>query len=364
VLPRVGLAADEVAVVPSAAVTPLVQVAVVDGVDPLLDPAEYPLKTRADEPLPDVNRVTVVGDIMLGRGVGAATPQDPGRALDPMRSRLTQADLTVGNLESTLSDDGPAQQGDDSFHADPRVLSDLERAGLDVLSLANNHSGDYGERALRETFRRIDASDIRRVGAATTAAGAWEPTIVSTHGVKFGFVAFNAIGETPRALPDRPGAAEIRMPIRTGPLDQGDLRRAEVVVHRLDRRVDVVVVLPHWGDQYTNQALPVQRVVGSALLDAGADIVVGGHPHWVQGVAVHRGALIVNSLGNFVFDMDDTETKQGVTVDLVCWGDEIKSVRFTPYVIGADFAPRRVHGPVAGTILDRMWATSDPPFRQ
>jgi poly-gamma-glutamate synthesis protein (capsule biosynthesis protein) len=364
-LPARGLGVDQVAVVPAEVVTPLVQVAVVGGVDPLLQPSAYPITTKADTPQREINRVTIVGDIMLGRSVGAATPQRPGIALRPMSERLADADLTVGNLESTLSHAGPPQQGDESFYADPQVLPALEQAGFDVLSLANNHSGDYGELGLRQTIRRLDASAISRVGAGTTAASAWQPRVVERGGVRFGFVSFNAIGETPRALPGRAGAAEIRMPPRTGPLDRGDLRRAESVVRRLDNRADVVVVLPHWGEQYTNQAVPAQRLVGSALLDAGADIVVGGHPHWVQGVAVHDGGLIVNSLGNFVFDMDfSVPTQQGVTVDLVCWGDRVVSVRFTPYMIGPDFAPRPVHGPVAGTILDRMWATSDPPFRR
>src|SRR4029079_11245687 len=115
---------------------------------------------------------------------------------------------------------------------DPRVLAALERAGFDVLSLANNHTGDYGEQALRQTIRRLDAAGIGRVGAGPTSASAWQPRVVETGGVSFGFVAFNAIGETPRALPRRPGAAEIRMPIRTGPLDRGDLQRAESIVRR------------------------------------------------------------------------------------------------------------------------------------
>ena len=163
-----GLGADQVAVVPAEAVTPTVQVAVVGGVDPLLDPSAYPITTKADTAQPEVHRVTLVGDIMLGRGSGPRTPRRPGAALGPMSERLSDADLTVGNLESTLSDAGPPQQGDDSFYADPRVLAALERAGFDVLSLANNHTGDYGERALRQTIRRLDASPIARVGAGPT----------------------------------------------------------------------------------------------------------------------------------------------------------------------------------------------------
>jgi poly-gamma-glutamate capsule biosynthesis protein CapA/YwtB (metallophosphatase superfamily) len=355
--------AGAVAVVPASSVTPFVQVATVGDVDPLVHPDRYPITVESQADAPKVTTLTIVGDIMLGRGVGAATPNDPGAALQPMSRRLANADLTIGNLESTLSDDGvPQQPGDDSFAADPRVLGSLADAGFDALSLANNHTGDFGVRALRQTLQRFDGSGIARVGAGVDARDAWRPVVLEHAGVRFGFVAFNAIGETPRATATSPGAAEVRMQPRTGPLNPNDLRRVTRTVSRLDRRVDVVVVLPHWGTQYTNQPVADQRSVGSALIDAGADIVVGGHPHWVQGIEVHDGRLIVNSLGNFIFDMDFRRTQQGVMLQLVCWDDTVMSARLTPYVIRPDFAPRTTSGSEAARILDQIWHTSDPPF--
>ncbi|MGH3367214.1 MAG: CapA family protein [Nocardioidaceae bacterium] len=289
-----------------------------------------------------------MGDIMLGRRVGqvSAASGDVSAALRPTQQRLAAADITVGNLESTLSRAGAPRQGDDSFAADHAVLRGLAAAGFDVLSLANNHTGDYGPRALLQTLRRIHRSPIEGVGGGRDGVEAWRPVVVERHGVRFGFVAFNAIGETPRATPGSPGVAEVRMQPRTGPLNRTDLRRITGTIRRLgQRRADVVVVLPHWGDQYTHQPVPAQRRVGRFLVDAGADIVVGGHPHWVQRVQTYRGRLIVHSLGNFVFDMDfSRRTQQGVTADLVFVGDTLRSVRFTPYVIGEDFAPRVVGG--------------------
>ncbi|MDQ4086097.1 MAG: CapA family protein, partial [Actinomycetota bacterium] len=183
-----------------------------------------------------------------------------------------------------------------------------------------------------------------------TREGAWRPVVVERNGLRFGFVAFNAIGETPRATATTPGAAEVRMRPRTGPLSATDLRRAVRAVRTAP--ADVVIALPHWGDQYTHVPVPDQRRVGRALLDAGADIVVGGHPHWVQRVQRHRGGLVVHSLGNFVFDMDFMrQTQEGVIADLVFAGERLRSVRFTPYVIGSDFAPRVVRGPRARAIL-------------
>ncbi len=351
------------AVVPASALDPAVQAVAVDGLDPLRSPHRYPLTTPAAQPVGDVTTMTIVGDIMLGRGVGAEHAADPGRPLRPLSGRLRSADLTVGNLESTLSDDGAPRQGDDSFAADPAVVQALAAAGFDVLSLANNHTGDYGDGALRQTLRRLDRSPIRTVGAGRDADDAWRPVVVRRDGLRVGFVAFNAIGETPRATRSQPGAAEVRMQPRTGPLDARDLRRLTNTIEDLTAQADVVIGLPHWGDQYTNVPVPDQRRVGEAMLDAGADLVVGGHPHWVQGIQTHEGRMVVHSLGNFIFDMDfSSETEEGVLLELVWWGSELKGTRFVPYVIGDDYVTRLANGPRAEATLDRLWAASDAPF--
>jgi poly-gamma-glutamate capsule biosynthesis protein CapA/YwtB (metallophosphatase superfamily) len=298
--------------------------------------------------------VAIAGDLMLGRRVGERLAQagDPAAVLRPTACRLARADVTVGNLESTMSRLGPPTQGDDSFGASPRVLGGLRHAGFDVLSLANNHVGDYGLRSLVKTVRLVHEGGFVPVGAGADLAEAWRPAIVAREGVSFGFLAFNAIGETPRAGPHAPGAASVAMAPRTGPLSSADLARATSAVRRLGREVDVVIVLPHWGDQYTHRPVPDQRRVGRALLDAGADLVVGGHPHWVQSAELHRGRPLVHSLGNFVFDMDwNNEVREGVVLEATFAGTRLVSARFVPYVIGSDFAPRWVSGGRARAIL-------------
>jgi len=305
----------------------------------------------AAEPVPRTI-VTFVGDIMLGRGVAAANPGDPVAPLRPMETLLHSADLTVGNLESTLSDAGPPQQGDDSFSAVPHVLPAMARLGFDALSLANNHTGDFGPRALVDTIGAFRGSGVAPFGAGRDLREAARPVVLERHGVRFGFVGFNAIGETPRAAPGRAGVLSVRMPPRTGPLNRGDLARVLGEVGRLDRRVDVVVVLPHWGTQYTHTVEPVQRLVAHRLVDAGADLVVGGHPHWVQGMERYRGARIAYSLGNFVFDMDFMEeTMEGVALTATFRGDRLRGVRLTPYRLDGRFAPRLVRGEAARNIL-------------
>jgi poly-gamma-glutamate synthesis protein (capsule biosynthesis protein) len=307
--------------------------------------------------------VLVVGDIMLGRGV--ATPEAPVRPLRFVVDRIRRADIAIGNLESTLSDNGePQQPGDDSFVAPPGTLAGLERIGFDALSLANNHTGDFGPVAFDETLQAFRGRRIKSFGAGRDLADARRPAIVRRNGVSFGFVGFNAIGETPRATPSAAGALSVRMPPRTGPLQRADLDHVTDTVRRLADRVDVVIVLPHWGDQYTHTQEPIQSQVGRALVRAGADLVVGGHPHWVQGLEPVGRAVIAHSLGNLVFDMDFMEqTMEGVMLAATFRGDRLAGLRLVPYRLSpADFAPRPVRGAAADEILADVRATSRGRF--
>jgi poly-gamma-glutamate capsule biosynthesis protein CapA/YwtB (metallophosphatase superfamily) len=342
-----------VGVVPLGEVGPTVVVATVDGVDPVRD-------------APGATRLTVVGDLMLVRGV-----TDAATALRPMRRLLRAADLTVGNLESTLSLRGEPTQGGDSFGGTPELLGPLRSAGFDALSLANNHAGDYGRTALLDTVRTLRRSPVTPFGAGRDVGVAAGPAVLEADGTTFAFLGFNAIGETPAAAPGSAGALSVRMPPRTGPLVPADLARVTRAVRRAERTADVVVVLPHWGTQYVHEPEPVQRRVSRALVRAGADLVVGGHPHWVQGVdSVDNGASavpVLHSLGNFVFDMGPPrfteEAREGVVLEATFWGAELKAVRLVPYRMDPEaFAPRVLRGRDARAVLADVWGTSTGPY--
>ena len=353
------------AVVPATAVTPRVHAVTVDGASPVTEPDDYPLTTPRREPRGALVTTAIVGDIMLARRVGQllARIDDPAAALRPMARHLAAADITVGNLESTLSKSGDPTQGGDSFGADPSVLAGLRLAGFDVLSLANNHVGDYGERAIGETAAQLAESGFKAVGGGTNLARARGAVILERSGVRIGFIATDSIGETPAATTDRPGTNRINAPPRTGPLDRGALARVSADIRALDRKTDLVIVMSHWGAQYTNVPERSQRTMAKAFAEAGADLVVGGHPHWVQGWETVGDATVIHSLGNFVFDMDFMrETQEGVMVEVTSWGDRILAIEPVPYVIGDDFAPRPASPRRAELIMEQIRSTSRPPY--
>ena len=354
---------EAVAAVPVDDVTPRVRALTVDGGDPLTAGDDFVLSQPADAEPGAVVRTTVVGDIMLGRRVGnmLARRDDPTAVFRPLAKRLDSADITVGNLESTLSKAGPPTQGTDSFGADDSVLEGLKLAGFDLLSLANNHLGDFGADAIVETVEKLDDAGFRTVGGGANLAQAARPAVITVGDVQVGFVATDSIGETPAAGRSSPGTNRINAPPRTGPLDRRALDRVAESVRELD--ADVVIALTHWGTQYTNVPERSQRRIARALVDAGADLVVGGHPHWVQGWESIEDATVVHSLGNFVFDMDFMrETREGIFVEIVSRGGRVVAVRPVPYVIDRRFTPRPVSGSRADAILDRIRQTSEPPF--
>jgi poly-gamma-glutamate capsule biosynthesis protein CapA/YwtB (metallophosphatase superfamily) len=363
VLHAVRSSPNVLGVVPADAVDARVRVLTVGGRHPLREPERYPLQVRSERPVPEVTTIAAVGDIMLGRRVGDRHRTDPGAPLKPLAKRLAAAEITVGNFESTLSTAGSPTQGGDSFAASPRVTAGLRGAGFDLMSLANNHVGDYGDRALRQTLTRFEAAKIRTVGAGRDLTAARRPVIIERDGVRVGFLAVDSIGETPAAAGSRPGTNRLNMPPRTGPLNRSQLRRIASDIRALENRVDTVVVLAHWGTQYTHRPEPSQRSAARAFADAGADLVIGGHPHWVQGLEMAGSAMVVHSLGNFVFDMDfQTKTREGILLEIVLWGDKVKAIEPVPYVIDNSFSPRLTGGARGRGILNDVWRSSRGPF--
>lgn len=245
---------------------------------------------QASEANPTV-RLAFVGDVMLSDGPGRviASGRDP---FAHVAERLRQADVRIGNLECVIARQGRALDKPWTFRAHPRVLPVLKRH-LDVVSVANNHVGDFGREAFTEMLGHLDASGIPRVGGGRNLTEAHRPLIIEKHGLRIALLAYDEF--FPRSFeagPDRPGSAW-----SDDEQVVDDIRRA-----RTEHRADLVIPFMHWGSEGELVSNARQRQLARLMIDAGADAVVGAHPHVVQDAEVYRGKPIVYSLGNFVFD--------------------------------------------------------------
>lgn len=235
--------------------------------------------------------IAIVGDVMLADGPGRviAAGRDP---FAPFAARLAAADLRIANLECVVAQGGKAEDKPWTFRAHPRVLPVLARH-FDAVSVANNHAGDYGRQAFAQMLGRLKSAGVPYFGGGHTLREAHEPLIVARHGLRIALLGYN--GFLPRAFEateDHPGIAWI---------DEQhlieDIRRARTAHH-----ADLVIPFMHWGQEQEPLASEHQRGLARRMIDAGADMVVGTHPHVVQDTETYRGRPIVYSLGNFVFD--------------------------------------------------------------
>lgn len=260
----------------------------------LLSRMSYPAPASATA-TPSV-RLVAVGDICLARGVeraaAKAEPTYPFTAVLPM---LRNADITFGNLECVLSTRGKPVPKKYNFRAHPKWAGRLRSAGFDVLSVANNHTMDYGREALVDTLEHLERAGIVPVGGGKTPEAAHALRTISRNGIRVGFLAY--LGMFPPILPLVSGEPWVAM-------GYPDVVRSETA--RARKKVDVLIVSVHAGVERQPNPSARQRSICRAAVDGGADLVIGHHPHIVQRVEHYRGKVICYSLGNFVFDPSPT----------------------------------------------------------
>ena len=275
-------------------------------------------------------RLLFVGDVMLARGVGAKALSrgDWTFPFQKIAETLRAADLSFGNLECAVSDTGRDLHHLYSLRADPQAIDGLKFAGFRVLSVANNHVYDWDRPALLDTLRRLREAGIEPVGAGANDLEAHQPVVVNLGGTRIALLAY--VGIEPReatAGPDRAGVAWLD-PARV----LEDIRLARPLA-------DLVIVSLHWGVEYAPRPQPRQIRLAHAMIDAGADLIVGGHPHVVQPLEQYRGRSIAYSLGNFVFDQRDPVTHRGRMLEVTVSDKQVKEVLAVPIAINRDFQP-------------------------
>ncbi|MDR7418044.1 MAG: CapA family protein [Armatimonadota bacterium] len=260
--------------------------------------------------------LAAAGDVMLERPPAA----------NPAHEWLRQATVAFANLEAPLTDLGYPADKLIVLRGAPALAPALRQMGLTVVSFAHNHALDFGIAGLRQTLEVVEAAGVRVIGAGQDLSGALAPAITARDGVRVAWVGFaSTLPPGSSATPERPGVAPLRVRVRfeadasvmeeqpgTSPyvstsVEPSDLDRAAAAVRDARRGADVVVVSIHWGVP-PGWAAPFQGVLADyqqplahALVDAGADVLLGHHPHTLHGVEIYRGRPILYSLGNFVF---------------------------------------------------------------
>ncbi len=250
-----------------------------------------------------VVRLAAVGDVMVARTVparlAAHAPAWPWNALDPL---WRQADLRFCNLECAVTAAGTPIPKRYSFRADPELARSVLQP-FDIVSVANNHSYDYGRDGLANTLANLRAFGIAAAGAGAGRAGAVAPVLLTRKGLRLAFVAYTCW--TPdQYLPTEDGIA-------LATYDEATFAR-ELVAAKAG--ADLLIVSLHWGKEYAAGYAPEQQKIAHQAIDAGADLVLGHHPHVAQAVEIYHDRPICYSLGNCLFDRSGDHHSNGLLV--------------------------------------------------
>ena len=235
------------------------------------------------------------GDVMLGRSVMSKSLKikNPDYPFMNVADLLRGADIVFSNLESPIIDGCLYSDSGFKFCSDPKMIDGLKYAGVDIVNLANNHTLNYGKEGLAQTKKYLDLNNIKWVGDGNLV-------IIEKNKTKFGFLGFNFLTLEPQ---------------------EQDFN----LVRNSKKKVDFLIVGVHWGEEYTNKANSYQRLLARELSKAGADYIVGHHPHWIQEIENVGNTKVYYSLGNFVFDqMWSEETKKGLSVNLIFKGKKLE----------------------------------------
>ncbi|MFW5853283.1 MAG: CapA family protein [Patescibacteria group bacterium] len=266
-------------------------------------------KLTIDEPSGQEIIMYFVGDVMLDRGVRQSVMNNYDGDYDLFLqnlSYLNSADIVFGNLEGPVSDQGQNLGNLYSFRMEPVALEALARVGFNVLSVANNHMGDWGREAFEDTLDRLEALNILAVGGGRSE-DVQAVKILEIEGVKIGFLAFTDIG--PWWL--QPTETEAGMLWANHP-DRNN------IIKNGATETDILIVSFHFGQEYQERSTWRQRALSREAIEAGADLVIGHHPHVIQEAEWYQDGFIIYSLGNFIFDQYfSAETMEGLVLKVV-----------------------------------------------
>lgn len=268
----------------------------------------------------------IVGDILLDRGVGERIAANgPDYPYLNVKNILPEADIAFGNLECAITSTGiPAlKRPYYLFKCEPDNADALRRSGFTILNLANNHTMDYGREGILNTIEFLESSNIKTVGAGKDKSTAHTPLFTEVSGAVIGFLCFSAFPTEGYVYSDKkPDVAQL------------DLDRLATQVKSAKLDCDILLVSFHWGSEFENYPTESQKEAAHIAVENGADIVIGHHPHVLQGMEFYMDKPIFYSLGNFVFDKQEPiGTDKTVILKVNVVGKSINKLEITPIKI-------------------------------
>lgn len=302
-------------------------------------------------------RLTVAGDFMLARGVARAMRENGTLyPVERVKEHLASADLTFANLESPIGVKGTPLPGKQIwFRAAPEAVDVLKTAGLDGVAVANNHILDYDTENFLETLVHLEKAGIGYVGGGRSIAEARKPLVLSARGVRVAFLGYSEFADLffdwgyPRsfaATETLPGVARID---ETWLAEDIKAARAQA---------DLVAIAFHWGEEFQNYPTAEQQRLARLAVDLGADLVLGYHPHSIQGFELYKGSFIAYSTGNFIMDRQDTDlARESMILDFTVSPGGVRAVAVHPVWIRAE-QPYIMTGAEGEQLLQKMRAIS------
>lgn len=301
--------------------------------------------------------LAAAGDCMFDRGVRAVCDKRGTEwPLSAVRDVLTAADIAFVNLETSIARGGARLPGKGIwFRSAPEFAQELASAGVDVVTLANNHVLDYDDQAFAETLSNLAAAGVAVCGGGKNMDEARRPRVLSANGISVAFLGYSEFAHIywSAAKPKRFVAGEASPGISPWNRDAivQDIRRAK-------RLADHVVVSFHWGDEYVSMPADRQVQLAHAAIDAGASVVHGHHPHVLQPVEVYHGGVIFYSLGNFVFDQKKPATVESIIAQVGLSPEAVVRAEIIPVRI-EECRPRPLAAWAARAAVDKISLASE-----
>jgi poly-gamma-glutamate capsule biosynthesis protein CapA/YwtB (metallophosphatase superfamily) len=271
--------------------------------------------------LPQNGRILFAGDFMLDWGIrDIIIEQGPDYPVINIKNFLSSFDYRFCNLETPISGRGEVHpEKKFVFRGNPEHIALLKYAGINGVSLANNHACDYGTTGLMDTIVKLAESGIDSAGAGIDIESAHLPLTITINGIKLAILAYTDIAfEDTFAGRDNPGVAKAKLESI-----KEDIKHYKTIN-------DFIIVSVHWGIEYSEYPEAKEIKLAHAIIKSGADAIIGHHPHIFQGIEIYEGKPIFYSLGNFIFGSKNENATENILVEIAFVKDKIKSFRVFP----------------------------------